>query len=522
MDTASPRTASPGTRSTAHIADATPDSRDRYVDLLRVASLAVVVVGHWLMAAVVVGPDGAASAGNLLTTAPWLHPVTWLLQVIPVFFLVGGFSHATALDSLARRGGGYAEFVRARAGRLLRPTLVFVAVWLAVALVVELLGHDRGVPALALAVVAQPLWFLGVYLGVVALAPPMLRLHRRLGTRAVAVPVGLAVAVVAVDVLRIAAEVEHVGYLNVAFVWLAVHQMGFFYADGTLQRGGRRLAGALTLGGLAALVVLTGPAPYPVSMVGLPGELSNMAPPTVALLAQAVFLIGVVLLLRGPATVRLRRPVVWRAVVRGNVVAMTAYLWHLTALFVAVAAATALGLPEPAVGDWWWWLGRPAWIGLLAVLTAAMVTGFGRLERLPTRGVAPTPGTGGGGGGVEGTTTAAVAAALCAVGVLGLSTVGFSGALAGRTALLVVVPVTPLTAAAALMVGATVLLHPLSGRVARGAGEADRGPLTRSGRAAPWPPRRGRRAAGPGRPHGCTVAPSGSPPSPTPRRRRQA
>jgi hypothetical protein len=82
-------------------------------------------------------------------------------------------------------------------------------------------------------------------------------------------------------------------------------------------------------------------------MVGLPGELSNMAPPTVALLAQAVFLTGVVLLLRAPATVLLRRRAVWRAVVRANVVAMTAYLWHLTALFVAVAAAAAVGVPSP-------------------------------------------------------------------------------------------------------------------------------------------------------------------------------
>jgi len=468
MDTApldtTPLDAAPrATSALARLADATPGTRDRYVDLLRAASLAVVVLGHWLMAAVVVAPDGTAVAGNVLAAAPWLHPVTWLLQVIPVFFLVGGFSHATALDSLGRRGGGYAEFVRARAGRLLRPTLVFVAVWLAVALVVELLGHDRGVPALALAVVAQPLWFLGVYLGVVALAPPMLALHRRLGSRAVAVPAVLAVAVVVVDVLRIAAEVEHVGYLNVALVWLAVHQLGFLYADGTLQRGGPRLAGVLALGGLSALVVLTGPGPYPVSMVGLPGELSNMAPPTVALLAQAVFLTGVVLLLRAPATVLLRRRAVWRAVVRANVVAMTAYLWHLTALFVAVAAAAAVGVPEPTVGGWQWWLGRPVWIALLAVLTAALVTGFGRLERLPTGGAVPTPGAGGGGGGVEGATTAAVATALCAGGVLGLSTVGFSGALAGRTALLVVVPVTPLTAAAALLVGAALLLHPLSG-----------------------------------------------------------
>src|SRR4051812_7190474 len=75
--------------------------RDRYVDLLRVASLGVVIVGHWLM--VIVYPtDAGVRATNVLALVPALQPVTWLLQVMPVFFLVGGFSHATALASVRR------------------------------------------------------------------------------------------------------------------------------------------------------------------------------------------------------------------------------------------------------------------------------------------------------------------------------------------------------------------------------------------------------------------------------------
>src|SRR3954451_10757500 len=120
-----------GMQNAAHLAAATPATRDRYVDLLRVGSLGVVVLGHWLMAVVVTGPDGAVRTTNLLTIVPTLQPLTWLLQVMPVFFLVGGFSHATAVASVRRRGGRYADFVRSRAGRLLRPTAVFVAVWLA-------------------------------------------------------------------------------------------------------------------------------------------------------------------------------------------------------------------------------------------------------------------------------------------------------------------------------------------------------------------------------------------------------
>src|SRR4051812_23244017 len=127
------------------LAAATPASRDRYIDLLRVASLGVVVLGHWLMAVVVIGANGVPKADNLLAVLPALQPVTWLLQVMPVFFLVGGFSHATAWDSVRRRGGGYADFVRSRAGRLLRPTAVFVGLWLVLSLAVEVTGHYDGI-----------------------------------------------------------------------------------------------------------------------------------------------------------------------------------------------------------------------------------------------------------------------------------------------------------------------------------------------------------------------------------------
>jgi hypothetical protein len=416
-----------------------------------VVSLGVVVLGHWLMAAVVVGRDGAAGATNVLATAPALQPATWLLQVMPVFFVVGGFSHAVAWSSVRRRGGGYADFVRSRAGRLLRPTAVFVAVWLVLALGIELAGADRGLLRLVTRVVAQPLWFVGVYLGVVALAPAMLRLHRRCGRFAPLVPVALGAAAIAVDVARFGFGVPFVGYANVAFVWLAVHQVGFLYADGPLGRvPGLVLAG----GGLAATIVLTTVGGYPVSMVGVPGErVSNMSPPTAALLACSVWLIGLVVLARGPVSRWLRRPAVWRGVVTANGLAMTTFLWHLTAMFAASAVTLALGVDQPPVGSATWWLYRPVWIALLLVPTAALVTVFRRVDR-------PRPARVPSGGATtrrRWTPLAATGMALCTVAVLGFSAVGFGGLLAGRSATLVVLPVTPLLSVALLAGGAALL-----------------------------------------------------------------
>src|SRR5439155_22100917 len=114
----------------------------------------------------------------------------------------------------------------------------------------------------------------------------------------------------------------------------------------------RRPAAMLAAGGLAAAVALTAFGPYPVSMVGMPGDrVSNMSPPTLALLAHAAWLTGLVLLLREPVSRWLRRPRGWVHLVTANGLAMTVFLWHLTALFAVTTVTLALRLAQPPVGS---------------------------------------------------------------------------------------------------------------------------------------------------------------------------
>ncbi|MFJ1787859.1 acyltransferase [Streptomyces anulatus] len=438
--------------SVRELAGATPATRDRYVDLLRVASLGAVVLGHWLMAAVT--PDGV---GNLLAVVPALQPLTWLLQVMPVFFFVGGFSHALSYRSLLRKrpegseDSVYSAFLRARLQRLLRPTMVFVLVWGAAALLVQLLGGGGGLTGVTLRMVTQPLWFIGIYLAMVAFTPPLLKLHERYGWGAFA---GLAGAAVAVDVLRFAAGVPYVEFLNFAFVWLAVHQLGFLRADRRIRRPALLAgAGLVTAGALVAF------GPYPLSMVGMPGEkVSNMAPPTLALLAHGLWLVGAVELLRAPAARLLDRPRVWRTVVAANGVAMTAFLWHLTAMFGVYGAMLALDVELPAPASAAWWAQVPLRIALAAALTAGLVAAFRAFER-------PVPAPPGAAGATGAGPLAALGATLCLLGVLGLSMVGFGGLLDGRTALLIAIPVSA-PAAVAMTLGGWLLVE----RAGRGTG----------------------------------------------------
>ena len=123
------------------LAERTPAQRNRYVDLLRAVSILVVVLGHWTMAAVTVR-DGELVPGHVLVLASWTHPLTWVFQVMPVFFLVGGYANALSWRSARRRDEDYGTWLRARARRLTLPVVPVLLVWFAAGAVALALGVD--------------------------------------------------------------------------------------------------------------------------------------------------------------------------------------------------------------------------------------------------------------------------------------------------------------------------------------------------------------------------------------------
>ncbi|WFF06027.1 acyltransferase [Micromonospora sp. WMMD1076] len=419
------------------LAQRTP-GRERYVDLLRALAITMVVLGHW--GVTVIGYDNGRPTGHsALADLRWAWPLTWVAQVMPVFFLVGGYANAASLAARRRRGGSAAGWLVDRSARLVRPTTVLLLVLAAVAGVATLRGADAGQVRTVVWFATIPLWFLVAYVAVVALTPPMYALHRRSG---LAVPLALVVLVALGDLGRLLGPAA-LADGNYLLGWLAVHQVGFAWYDaaradarrtgdpagagatvpdaaagaraataadadtagaGTRGPFRRRLplsrrAGVLLLGGgLAALVLLTVAGPYPVAMLHVPGErLDNAAPPSLALMAAAAAQLGLILLLRRPAGRWLRRSGPWQAVLAVNAVVLTLFLWHLTAAVLLVGLLDALGvLPTPPVGSAAWWAWRVPWLLALAAVLAVLVAVFGPVEARTRRPVATgPPGAGG-------------------------------------------------------------------------------------------------------------------------------
>ncbi|MEU7714332.1 acyltransferase [Micromonospora chalcea] len=387
------------------LAQRTPPGRERYIDLLRAVAIAMVVLGHWGVTAI--GYDDGRPAGHsALADLRWAWPLTWVAQVMPVFFLVGGYANAASLTSRRRRGGSATGWLVDRSARLVRPTTVLLLVLAAGAGIATLRGADATQVRAVVWFATIPLWFLVAYVAVVALTPPMYALHRRFG---LAVPVVLVVLVALGDLGRLLGPAV-LADGNYLLGWLAVHQLGFAWYDaarpdtraehagprGLFRRGlplsGR--AGAVLLGGgLVALVLLTTAGPYPVAMLHVPGErLDNAAPPSLALMAAAAAQLGLILLLRRPAGRWLRRSGPWQAVLAVNAVVLTLFLWHLTAAVLLVGLLDALGvLPTPPVGSAAWWAWRVPWLLALAAVLAVLVGVFGPVEARTRRPAATGP-----------------------------------------------------------------------------------------------------------------------------------
>jgi len=362
----------------ANLATKTPESRNRYVDFLRAVSICAVVFGHWLMAAPYIN-GGDINITSMLEHQAWTRWMTWVFQVMPVFFLVGGYSNSISWQSAQKKGRSYGEWLQVRLQRLVGPVLPLIAMWIILAAGAQGIGLRPEMVKVASQMALIPIWFLAVYVFVVVLVPITYAAWQHYGFKSFGI---LVLAAVIDDLLFFAADLQVLGWLNYAFVWLAVHQLGYAWRDGYMA--GARQGLTWVVGGAVVLVGLITIGPYPVSMVSVPGqEVSNTLPPKIAMLALGIVQCGLLLSIEAPMRRWLSRVIPWTAVVLVNSMIMTVFLWHLTASTLAIGCAlwfNDVGL-KILPGSDTWWATRPVWLSVYLVVLLPFALGFGRFER---------------------------------------------------------------------------------------------------------------------------------------------
>ncbi len=400
------------------IADNTPPDRDRAVDVARLAALVVVMFGHCALLLATINANGL-QIGNLLGQLPAIAPITWVVQVMPLFFLAGGAAGAYGWHS----GRSWGTWLFTRTQRLCRPVFWYLAAWTVGLLVARVTLGAESAAGLGRECVAL-LWFLGVYLVVLAFVPALTRLSTGRGFALLIVSLLAAAAVF--DAIRIAVGTPMAG-ANFLIVWLIPVAIGVAYARRLI---GPRAALAVAVSALAAQIVLAMVGPYQVSLVVTgTDQMSNVSPPTLLLALHCTWMSCLFVAAAGVIRRWAERPRVWQAVAVGNGGAMTLYLWHIPAIAVATFSLHAVGLDAYDVD-------APGFWGVLAlravVFAVVMAIAFKLLAPLEHRPLpwwdAPARATG------ARSTAAGALVCVAGVAILLMAKNGLSGS-AGWTAL---------------------------------------------------------------------------------------
>jgi len=365
---------------------ATPPDRDRSVDALRAFAILGVVLGHWLVTALVTD-GGRLRTSSPLAHLPWLAPISWVFQTLAVFFLVGGHVATKSYASARSRGTTYGRWLGTRLSRLFKPVAAVLGLWTVATVGLLVTGADLKTVHALLKLVLSPLWFLLVFATLTAMTPLVTRVN----------PLWPLAVVLHVDLIRFGfGGPAWLGWVNVAAGWLVPYTLGAAWTRGELTRRSGRV---LLVGGAAVTAGLVAWGGYPASMVGVPGaSVSNLNPPTLAVVTFGLAQCGLALLLREWLCRAMRRPLLWAWVAFVNLSAMTIFLWHQTALMSVTATGLLAGrLPglHTTPDDLAWVAFRLAWLPVFALALAVCWAAFrsyeqghrgrGRRTRRPSR-----------------------------------------------------------------------------------------------------------------------------------------
>src|SRR5215472_534107 len=228
-----------------HLDAATPPDRNRAVDALRALAIGGVILGHWMVTALVVTKSSRGPGvhdASPLATLPVLVPASWVFQTLAIFFLVGGYAAAASFR------GDYRAWLIKRMTRVSRPVAFLAAIWALVTAGLIAAGVSRPTLHVLATLILDPLWFLGVFALLTAATPVAVSLVRRVGAGAALIPLTV---VASVDLVRFGlGELAWLGWINVLAGWMVPYLLGIAWARGAFAS--RKVPATMLGGGLAA------------------------------------------------------------------------------------------------------------------------------------------------------------------------------------------------------------------------------------------------------------------------------
>lgn len=358
------------------------EGRNHTVDVVRVLSVAVVVVFHGFIYQASLTPEGSLRA-EMWAPPIWVWGLSWLLMSMPAFFACGGFANALIVDKMVLRGTGFSHYLANRGRRLTGGLTLFVTFFAVIATAIAWAGYPDVAAELSRTLMFL-LWFISVYLVIVLVAPFMVRLHDRFGAWVV---VAMLLAIVVVDRFHLGFGRHDIGQLNMFLVWPLCHQVGIGYQRGWFRRG--RVWGAWTVlfGSAAAIGALIAWFGYPASAVGFANAPSaNHLPPTLAMALLGVAQVAAMGLVERSRIFARPGERAQAVLSRISALMMTVYLWHVPCLLVGGGGLLLLARMVPDAAPVL--LSQPVvlLVGIVIIVTLVPLIGLLEYRLIPALG----------------------------------------------------------------------------------------------------------------------------------------
>jgi len=213
-------------------------SRERFIDFLKTFGLLLLVFNSFSFLNINYSGGEYLIINNSFSSSN-SSIVTWFTVGLPIFIFSMGFTNLIAWYSNVGRDGSQWNYLVDRINSLLGPVLVLI---FAVSISLNILLRSNLIPNYLTTTedgvislvefTLWPLWLVSIYMVMVMFAPLTIYLHKKYPYPTLVL---LVLVTIFIDILEVPINYSYIQVFNYLFFWLAIHQLGYFYADGKIQ-----------------------------------------------------------------------------------------------------------------------------------------------------------------------------------------------------------------------------------------------------------------------------------------------
>jgi len=325
-------------RSVFNEASKTSISRERFIDFTKVIGLLFLIFNSFLFLRLEES-RGEFFVTNLSAESQSLIVISWFTAGMSLFFFSMGFNNLIAWYSNVGRDGSQWNYLVDRINTLLGPVLVWI---FSSTIVLNILSRSSNFPNYlttsedgimpSIEFILWPLWLVSIYLVMVLFAPLTIFLHKKYPYATV---LTLFTMTVLIDNIEFSLNFSYIKLFNYLFFWIAIHQLGYFYADGKIQEVNVNVFRYLTVFSYGYLFYQISASNKYLSLASYRlSSLNNEDPPTTFYLVASIGLISLAFTLKNLIDKMLSNQKIWLLISHIHANIYTIYLWHLFIFFI--------------------------------------------------------------------------------------------------------------------------------------------------------------------------------------------